>query len=178
MEHEQILIPEGWTYFAHRTNTSKWETNPFEGKSITLTKLMSVVTERDIYEELRKNGFEAPKGYSLGEGEPFEIRCLICAQRYLNQINDSKIKEIILKEFYYDKNNFGGAYGHRHHSIPRGEELVIIGFSDYDEVYDREANIIWTIPRRLLEFYNQELDKGEVRGISLKRFDLLTYKSK
>ena len=31
MEHEQILIPEGWTYFAHRTNTSKWDTNPFEG---------------------------------------------------------------------------------------------------------------------------------------------------
>ena len=29
MEHEQILIPEGWTYFAHRTNTSKWEKNPF-----------------------------------------------------------------------------------------------------------------------------------------------------
>lgn len=78
----------------------------------------------------------------------------------------------------YDKNNFGGAYGYRHHSIPRGEELVIIGFSDYDEVYDREGNIIWTVPKRLFEFYNQELDKGDVRGVNLKRLDLLTYKSK
>lgn len=178
MEREQILIPEGWTYFAHRTNTSKWEKNPFEGKSITLSKLVSVVTERDIYDELRRNGFEAPKGYSLGEGEPFEIRCLICSQMHLGQMSNQKIKDIMMKEFYYDKNNFGGAYGQRHHSIPKGEELVIVGFSDYDEVYDCDANIIWTIPKRFLEFYEEEVDKGEVRGISLKRFDLLTYRSK
>ena len=97
MEHEQILIPEGWTYFAHRTNTSKWDTNPFEGKSITLKKLMSVITERDIYEELKRNGFESPKGYSLGEGEPFEIRCLICSQLHLSQLDNPKIRVIMLK---------------------------------------------------------------------------------
>lgn len=178
MEHEQILIPEGWTYFAHRTNTSKWDTNPFECKKITLSKIMSVVTEGDIYQELKRNGFESPKSYSLGEGEPFEIRCLICTQQYLGQMANQEMKDIMLKEFYYDKNNFGGAYGRRHHSIPKGEELVILAFSDYDEVFDRESNIIWTIPKRFLKFYEEEIDKGDVRGISLLKFDLLTYRSK
>ena len=177
MEQEQILLPEGWTYFAHRTNTSNWKNNPFNEKSITTSKLMSVVTEGDIYQELRRYGSDSIRSYCLGDGEPFEIRCLICLPVYLKNINDSKIKDIMYKEFYYDRNNIGGAGGHRHHSIPKGEELVIIGFGDYDEVYDRDSNIIWTIPKRFIEFYEKELDKDDVRGIKLSKFDLLTYRS-
>ena len=49
MDGDQILIPDGWTYYAHRTNTERWADDPFSMEAITVEKIMSVVTERDIY---------------------------------------------------------------------------------------------------------------------------------
>lgn len=169
MKNEEIIIPEGWTYFAHRTNTSNWSENPFYEKSIVLKKIMSVVTEGDIYTELRRRGRDHIFGYSLGEGEPFEIRSLICTIPYISNMNDdNEMKKIMYHEFYYDKNNFGGMGGQRHHSIPKGEELIILGFGEYDEIYEKPKNIIWTIPKRFLEFYKKEILKNNYRVVSLK----------
>ena len=136
MDQEKIIIPEGWTYFKHRTNTARWNKSPFDESVITINKLMSVVTERDIYQELRHYGQNHLQGYSIGSGEPFEIRCLICGLSYLNSMNaNNELKEIMLKEFYYDRRNFGGCCGQRHHSIPKGEELVVIGIGNHDMIY-------------------------------------------
>lgn len=168
MEKDCIVIPEGWTYFAHRTNTARWDKNPFEEKVIEVKKLMSVVTEREIYQELEHYGKNHLQGYSIGDGKPFEIRCLICNLQYLRTLSDeSDIKNIMLKQFYFDRMNFGGGYGQRHHSIPKNEKLVAIGYSNYDEVFEKDTNIIWTIPKRFIEFYKQELGKKETRIIPL-----------
>ena len=123
---EQIIIPEGWTYFSHRTNTSNWSDNPFDANTITVKKIMSVVTEFDIKQEKAHYGDNYRDGYSMGKGEPFEIRCLICNMKHLRELDDSEIKEVMMKEFYYDKRNFGGCYGQRHHSIPPKEELIVL----------------------------------------------------
>ena len=168
MEHEEIIIPEGWTYFAHRTNTEKWDNNPFELDKIVIKKLMSVVTEGDIYQELKRYGRDYTFGYSIGKGDPFEIRTLICTKNYLSNLSDENMKNIMYHEFYYDKNNFGGMGGQRHHSIPKGEELIILGFGEYDEIYEKPKNIIWTIPKRFLEFYKKEILKNNYRVVSLK----------
>lgn len=168
MNKDCIMIPEGWTYYAHRTNTSRWDENPFDKDLIEVKKLISVVTESDIYQELRHYGKNHLQGYATGDGKPFEIRCLICELPYLRSLSDDlEIKDIMMKQFYSDKMNFGGCYGQRHHSIPRKEELVVIGHSSYDEVFEKEANIIWTIPRRFIDFYKQELAKNNNRIIPL-----------
>ena len=169
MIEEKIVIPEGWTYFAHRTNSERWTENPFEKKSIILTKLMSVVTESDIYQELSHYGRNHFQGYTLGKGTPFEIRCLIYELPYLRALKDNEeIKNVMLNEFYFDKRNLGGAYGQRHHSIPKGEELVVIGIGNYNEVYSKEATIIWTIPKRFMEVYKNDILKNQYRTINLK----------
>ena len=170
---KQIVIPEGWTYYAHRTNTSKWANAPFDNIVIITDRLMSVVTESDIYQDLNRYGQNHLLGYSVGDGEPFEIRCLICGLPYLKTLSDdSEMKNIMLREFYYDRRNMGGCYGQRHHSIPPKEELVVLGIGNYDEVYDREQKIIWTIPRRFLDFYKKELEEKNNRVISIQRTDI------
>lgn len=168
MENNQaVIIPEGWTYFAHQTNTARWQNDPFIEKSINITKLMSVVTESDIYYELRDYGPNYHQSYNFGEGTPFEIRCLICSLPYVRKLSDdNEMKNIMLHEFYYDRRNFGGCYGQRHHSIPKDEELVILGISDYDEVFHRSKKIIWTIPKRFVKFYQEEVSKNNNRVIS------------
>ncbi len=174
MDNNQIIIPEGWTYFAHRTNTSNWNEDPFEMDIITVIDIMSVVTESDIYTDLRHYGENYMFGYSFGKGEPFEIRCLICELPFLRVLDDTnEIKNIMLKEFYYDRRNFGGYGGKRHHSIPPKEELVVIGVGNHDEVFDREEKIIWTIPKRFLEFYKKEVEDKSSRVININSTDLI-----
>ncbi len=168
MENGQIVIPEGWTYFAHRSNTERWNEDPFAMSTIVTNKLTSVVTERDIYDELNSYGRSHVRGYSTGNGTPFEIRCLICGLPYLRTLTDeSSIKTMMMKEFYYDRNNFGGVYGQRHHSIPKGEELVVLGIGDYDEVFKRETKIIWVIPKRFIDFYKMCVGSKNDRFIPL-----------
>ena len=172
MNNNQIIIPEGWTYYAHRTNTSRWDNNPFDMDVITTNKLVSVVTEREIYQELKDYGENYLLGYSSGQGEPFEIRCLICDLSYLKSLDDdNQVKNIMLKEYYYDRRNFGGCYGQRHHSIPPKEELIVIGVGNHDEVFNRDEKIIWTIPRRFLDFYVGEIEKKKNRVIDIQQLD-------
>jgi len=172
--NNNIVIPTGWTYFAHRTNTEKWSKNPFELETINIDRLMSVVTERDIHKELEDYGPNHFQCYSSGEGIPFEIRCLICNLPYLRDMDDNlDEKNIMLKEFYYDRRNFGGVGGQRHHSIPKGEELIVLGIGEIDEVFGREKKIIWTIPRRLLELYGKDIKKNGYRIISLAKTENL-----
>ena len=52
---------------------------------------------------------------------------------------------------------FGGMGGQRHQSIPKGEELVVLALGNYDEIYESESIIIWTISKRLMEFYERSL---------------------
>jgi len=172
MKNNQIIIPEGWTYFAHRTNTERWENDPFNESLITVNKLMSVITEDDIYREVRHYGKNHLQGYSTGKGVPFEIRCLICSLPYLSKLdNESNIKNIMMKEFYYDRRNFGGCAGQRHHSIPKDEQLMVIGVGEYDEVYERNQKIIWTIPKRFLEIYKNDIMKNNNRIINLESLE-------
>lgn len=170
MDAKKVIIPEGWTYYAHRSNTERWEEDPFNSDKIVVNKIMSVVTEDDIYQELSHYGMRHLQGYSTGNGEPFEIRCLICKESYLRSLDDNnELKEVMLKEFYYDRRNFGGCYGQRHHSIPPKEELIVLGIGDHDEVFDRDKRIIWTIPRRFLSFYKNEIEQKENRVIDIVR---------
>ena len=168
MENSEIFIPDGWTYFAHRSNTSKWESNPLGEQSIIVKKLMSVVMESDIYQDANNRGKNRMHGYSLGTGTPFEIRCLICNLQYLRSLdNSSDIKNVMLNEFYYDRRNIGGCYGRRHHSIPKGEELMVIGLGEYDEINECEQKIIWTIPKRFIDLYRKDIMKNNNRVIGL-----------
>ncbi len=172
MNNDQILIPDGWSYFAHRTNTSRWDTNPFATDVITTNKLMSAIIESDIYYDLKTYGKDHLNSYNIGQGEPFEIRCLIPRLSHVRTMDeDDPMKNIVLKEYYYDKRNFGGAYGYRHPSIPPKEELAVIGIGNHDEVFDRESKIIWTIPKRFIEFYRKELQNGNVRTIDLNKYE-------
>ena len=176
MENNQIIIPEGWTYYAHRTNTIRWNNDPFNTDVITINKIMSVITERDIYQELSHYGENYQFGYGTGQGEPFEIRCLICDLPYLRTLDDNnEIKDIMLNQFYYDRRNFGGCYGQRHHSIPPKEELVVIGIGNHDEVFNREEKIIWTIPKRFIEFYQTEIATKKTRIIDIQKEDTISH---
>lgn len=168
MENDKILIPEGWTYFAHRTNTSRWPEDPFSKKSIITNKVVSVITEHDIYKDIEDYGKNKLLAYALGKGEPFEIRCPICDLSYIRSMPEgTEIRDIMLKKFYFDKKNFGGERGMRHHSIPKNEELIVIGIGNYDETYERESKIIWVIPKSYVDFYKEEIKKGNNREIGL-----------
>lgn len=168
MENDKILIPFGWTYFAHRSNTERWSEDPFELKSIITNKVVSVITESDVYQDVKHYGKNGMKGFSSGTGKPFEIRCLICQLPYLKSLPDSfEVKDIMLKKFYFDRDNFGGARGQRHHSIPKNEELIVMGIGNYDEAFEKDANIIWVIPKSYVEFYKEELKRENNREISL-----------
>ena len=99
---EKIVLPEGWTYFAHRTNTERWDIDPFSQKSIIVNKLMSVVTEREIHSELLRYGKNYFQGYTTGKGTPFEIRCLICDMPTIRNMSpNNEMKDIMYKEFYF-----------------------------------------------------------------------------
>ena len=165
---DSIIIPDGWTYFAHRTNTERWDNPPFDDKVIKVKSLMSVVTENDNKYELKTYGKNHYLGYTSGKGTPFEIRSLICSMPYIRTMNDEdEVKKIMYHEFYFDKNNFGGCAGQRHHSIPKNEELVVLGIGDFDEIFERKSTIIWTIPRRFIYKYKEDLRKGNNRSINL-----------
>jgi hypothetical protein len=169
MEEDKILLPDGWTYYAHRTNTERWDENPFDLKTITIKKIMSVVTESEVYQEINHYGKNHFQGYNTGSGEPFEIRCLICDMQHVREMDDSnELKKVMTSEFYFDRRNFGGCYGQRHHSIPPKEELIVLGIGEYDEAFEKEKKIIWTIPRRFIEYYKEELQKVNNREIGLK----------
>ena len=166
--NEMIMIPEGWTYFAHRTNTERWQEDPFHMSTITIKKIMSAIPENEVYQEANRPGAMHIQGYALGKGTPFEIRCLIGSLPYIKALDDSnEIKNGMLKEFYYDRRNYGGCGGQRHPSIPPKEELVVLGIGEYDEVYKEPRKIIWTIPKRFIPLYKKELEKGENRIIDL-----------
>lgn len=174
MNNERVIIPEGWTYFAHRTNTSRWDSDPFNMDKITTNKIMSVVTESDIRDDLRAYGKNYILSYSSGQGIAFEIRCLICDLSYLMSLDDTnELKKVMLKEYYYDRRNFGGCYGQRHHSIPPEEELVVLGVGNHDEIFNRDENIIWTIPRRFIEFYKKEIENKNYRIIYIQKLDTM-----
>lgn len=168
MKDNYIVIPEGWTYFAHRSNTERWKYDPFTIDVIKVEKIMSVVTESEINDEFIAYGKNHILGYSLGNGEGFEIRTLICSLPYIRKLDtDNNMRNIMLNEFYYDRNNFGGCYGHRHHSIPKNEELIIIGIGEHDDLFDKDRKIIWTIPRRFVNFYVEDIRKKHNRIIDL-----------
>ncbi len=131
---------------------------------------MSVTTESDIYQDLEWYGKKHKLGFCSGEGEPFEIRSLICDLDYLSTLDDNnELKKIMLKEFYFDRRNYGGEYGQRHPSIPKGEELVVLGIGNYDEVFEREHKIIWTIPKRFIDFYMEEIKKNNARVLAIQK---------
>ena len=168
MNNEQVIIPEGWTYYAHRTNTGRWQENPFNLESIITKKLMCTITEEDVKKEVSHFGNKRNSAYNFGGGEPFEIRTLICNLQYIRAMDDSNpMKDIMLKEFYFDRRNFGGVYGQRHPSIPKDEELVVIGIGNYDEVHEIEKKIIWTIPKRFIPFYTEEIKKNNNRVLDI-----------
>jgi hypothetical protein len=73
----------------------------------------------------------------------------------------------MLNGFYFDKHNIGGAGGQRHHSIPKGEELVVLGTSQFDEIYQKEKKVIWTIPKRFLDLYIRDINKGKNRIVEI-----------
>ena len=179
MDYNKIMIPEGWTYFTHRTNTANWSESPFDMESIVTNRLTSAITERDIIYDREHFGPNHLNVYTTGKGIPFEIRSLICNLDLLRSIpDDNSLKQIMIKEFYYDRNNFGGERGMRHPSIPKGEELIVIGIGNYDEIFEREANIIWTIPKRFLKYYISELGKNNYKEIELDINNLESRKTK
>ena len=163
---KNIIIPDGWTYFVHRTNTAKWDTNPFTSETIKLNKLMSTKTENDVLDEVKHFGRKNIVGYSNGQGEPFEIRTLICSLNYLKNVEED-LKNIMYNEFYFDRMNLGGARGQRHPSMPKGEELFVLGYGNYDPEHGCERKIIWTIPSRFLSFYKNEIEKDNNRYVGL-----------
>jgi len=168
MENEHLLIPEGWTFFAHRSNTARWNENPFNKDIIKTDRLISVVTESDIKYDIEIRGKSRILGYTSGDGEPFEIRCLMCSYSYMKTMSDDNpLKSIIHNEYYFDKNNFGGAGGQRHHSIPKNDELFVITHADYDPEYERESNIIWVIPKRFINQFKEDLQKGNNKMVPL-----------
>lgn len=171
-EQNKIIIPEGWTYFVHRSNTDRWKINPLEASKIDVNPILNVITEADLYGYIRAYGKTSTKGFNLGKGKPFEIRCLITDLKHVRSMDDSlPIKNIMLHEFYFDRNNYGGCAGQRHHSIPKGEELVVLAIGNYDEVYECDANIIWVIPRRFISFYEEEIKKGNYRTIDINKIE-------
>lgn len=168
MEQKNIKIPKGWTYFVHRSNTERWNENPFELDTINIRRTMSAITERDVYRDIDHFGYRTHVGYTTGKGSPFEIRSLICDLQYLREMDDIvPEKEMMLKCFYFDRKNFGGMQGQRHPSMPTGEELVVIGIGNFDEAYKNEKKIIWTISSRFIDFYKKELLSNGYRIISL-----------
>lgn len=164
--HNEIKIPLGWTFFSHNTNSERWnEDIAIKSEIIVNPKhVMSVITEEDIYGYYRQYGNRANMSYNNGKGIPIEIRCLISDRKHLEFL-PSDIKEIMHSRFYYDRNNYGGVYGQRHHSIPKGEKLIVLATSDKDDISGIEKLIIWTIPESYKDYYDSEVKKGNNRII-------------
>ena len=163
---DEVIIPEGWTFFSHNTNSERWNEDILNISEIVVNpnKVMSVITERDIYDYYQHYGNRANFVYSGGKGTPIEIRCLICDRNCLDSL-PFEIKELMSTKFYYDRDNFGGAYGQRHHSIPQGEKLIVLAVSDIDNINGAEKHIIWAIPISYIDYYEAEVNKGNNRII-------------
>ena len=67
---------------------------------------------------------------------------------------------------YFDNDNYVGEYGRRHHSIPAGEELAVLGRSTVDNILNNDRNIIWVLPTRFRDFYIEEVKKDDNRVIN------------
>lgn len=151
---ENVFVPEGWTYFTHRSNTKRWEGLEFEKvKNITVSKTMSAITEDDVYRDIAHYGREHRPGYTSGDGKPFEIRVLIPKLETLKTIGDPVIERYIYNNFYFDRLNIGGVQGKRHPSIATDEILDILKFGQFDEAYQRNGNILWAVPESYKLFY-------------------------
>lgn len=166
---KHVLIPNGWTYFVHRSNTDHWNEEDLYKNIIKVKEdnLMCVETERDLYDYITISGKEAYleiPAYSYGDGIPFEIRCLI-PRLEQTPVLPEDIKEQVLSKFYFDNDNYMGEYGRRHPSIPAGEELAVLGRSTVDNMFNNERNIIWVLPTRFKDFYVEEIRKDNNRVI-------------
>jgi hypothetical protein len=167
---KHVLIPNGWTYFVHRSNTEHWNEEDLYKNIIKVKEdnLMSVEKEEDLYDYIRtygENAYMEVPPFSYGDGIPFEIRCLIPRIEHAPFVPED-IKEQMISKFYFDNDNYVGEYGRRHPSIPAGEELAVLGRSTVDNMFNNERNIIWVLPTRFKDFYVEEIRKDNNRVIN------------
>ena len=45
----------------------------------------------------------------------------------------------------------------------------VIGVGNHDEVFNRDEKIIWTIPKRFIEFYKKEIENKKNRLITIQK---------
>ncbi len=164
---KEITIPNGWTYFIHGTNTSKWKENLDVLDHFITNSELSCITEKDAKLELQ-NGISTTKDYSAGIGKPFEIRCLMY-EDCLRHTDTHNLKERLSKNEikriakYYFNNIFGG----RHECVPRKTRLIKIGKSERDELTGEAKNIFWFVPEEFYDRYLEDCEKYESRKVEL-----------
>ena len=164
---KEINIPNGWTYFIHGTNTSKWKENINVLDHFSTTSELSCITEQDAKEEIQ-NGISTTKDYSSGKGKPFEIRCLIYKDCIRHQdVNNLKDRlspnEIKRLAKYYFNNIFGG----RHECVPRKTRLIKIGKSEKNELTGEEKDVLWFVPEEFYDRYLEDCEKYPDRQVEL-----------
>lgn len=171
-EKGEPLLPNGWTFMIHGSNTSQWNKEVLNSDSFVVkgNEAGLYCVEKDKAIENQRNGSNVSKMHSeknQKEGEKnIEIRCLIYKdlrrqkdrEQFLGKLTDEEIN--VVNEFHTNKPYYP--------AIPNGMKLIKIAQTEFDEITQEDKDIIWYIPEKFLEHYQEDcgLDKETRKTIS------------
>lgn len=158
--HEQPVIPIGWTYLAHGSNTGRWKPDEV-GKDFVVTSPLCCVTKQDM-ETDKRHGFKGSVyTYSAATANPFQIRVLFFKNIVRYRMPDcAQVEKELSEETIHDITKYYSYQGWRHPAVPSKTKLVKIAQTDYDEVYDRSGQTIyWYVPEKYMDAYKKAVAK-------------------
>lgn len=140
-EKGEPILPNGWTFMIHGSNTSQWNKEVLNGDSFIVkgNEAGLYCVERKKAIENQKNGSDVSKMHSnknQAEGEKnIEIRCLIYKdlrrpkdrEEFLDILTEEEIK--VVNEFHTNKPYYP--------AIPNGTKLQKIAQTEFDEITRR-----------------------------------------
>lgn len=159
-EKGEPVLPDGWTYLIHGSNTSQWNKNILKEDSFVVkgNEAGLYCVEREKAIENEKSGSNVSELHSeinSKEGESaFEIRCLI--YKDLRRKKDrEEFEGKLTSEEIEDINNYHINKPY-YPAIPNKTKLIKIATTEFDEITNTEKEILWYVPEDYLQHYIED----------------------
>ena len=168
MELESVIIPKGWTYLIHGTNSEKLHINLLKEDDFVITGLGLCVVEKEQAVKDASRGFNTSENFQArqeGGSVPFEMRILFYKECIRNQDTDGlkqKLPQETLEDIkkYYFKNIKEG----RHPLVPPKTKLI--------KIMQRKENgidVIYYVPEKYIDEYMKDRETSKVPSLDDQR---------
>lgn len=156
------ILPEGWTFLIHGTNTSQWKEEQIQADVFIVKNRIEAglfCVERDKAIKNQKDGSNVSELHSKIKEEngekDFEIRCLIYEDLRMKQ-NQEKIKSKLTEEEIKDITNYHVLRPY-YPVVPNNTKLIKIATTEFDDITKVDKKILWYVPEKYLQHYMEDI---------------------